>query len=164
VKQTSSRTRARARAGRAAAQLAVFALAVVLALAGCSGGGSRTDAPAEATGKRLSGHRITIQLPSGWDGRIADRGFPLSGAAIVHVATFSLPPGDDDWGSKARKAVGRNDVLLVLSETLPDPNLPAERARIEPGERRTAVDRYFVASARAFLLHATFGSRPPPRS
>jgi hypothetical protein len=166
VKKTSGRARKLRPAGRAAIAPAVVVL--VVALVGCSGGSSGTEAVTEATGSRLSGHGITIKLPPGWDGRIADRGFPLAGAANAHVASFPLPATDDVWGSKARKAVGRDGVLLVLSEGLLDRSFAREMPRIEPGVRLAVVDRrfvkedWFVATGRAFVLDVVFGSRSPP--
>lgn len=142
-------------------------LAAVALLAGCSGGSSQTEVPAEATGKRLSGHGITIELPPSWDGRIADRGFPLSGAAIAHVANFSLPASDDDWATKARRAMGKAEVLLVLSEGLLDRSFAQAMPRIEPGVRLAAVDHrfakeyWFAENGRAFVLDVVFGSRLP---
>lgn len=137
----------------------VVALAVVgAALSGCN--------PVGAPDGELSGHRITVQLPPGWHGRIAERGRLLPGAAIVHIASFPLPPKDDDWATKARQALGTDGVLLVLSEGLRQ-NLPDEEPRIDPGSRLAAVDgrflaeRWFVASDRAFVLQVVFGSRRP---
>ena len=138
-------------------------LAVLAFLAACSGGSPRREAHADATGKRLSARGVRVALPPGWDGRITARRWPLPDAATVSLASFPLASGDDTAASRARKAMGRNDVLLVLSETLPARGAPAEQPRIDPRERRASVDRYVIASGRAFVLRASFGSRPPPR-
>jgi hypothetical protein len=139
-------------------------------VAACSARSSEDEAPPEPIGKRVTGLGIRIDLPRGWEGRISERGWPLPGAVLVHIASFPLPARDDDDASKARKAVGRNDVLLVLSEGLRGTTLPLERPRIEPGHRLASIgpyffiDQYFVASGRVFLLHATFGSKSPPKN
>jgi hypothetical protein len=140
-------------------------------LAACTGVTSGREAPGEVTGKRPTGHGIRLDVPPGWDRRISKRGFPLAGAVIVWIASFPLPASDDEAVSKAEKAIGRNDVLLGLFETMHGMNLPLQRPRIEPGEERgvsigrySVIDHYFVTNGRAFVLHATFGSKPPPKN
>jgi hypothetical protein len=144
-------------------------IVLLFAAVGCSGPSSGGGGPAAATRNRLSGHGLSVRLPHGWDGRIAERGFPLPGATIAYVASFPLPATDDEAASKAQNAVGRNDVLVVLSEMLRDVALPAEKPEIALGTRGASigrdsvVDQYFIANGRAFLLHATFGSKPPAK-
>jgi hypothetical protein len=141
----------------------------VACLVGCSVVNGDSETTGEGSGKMLSAQGISIDVPPGWYGRISARGRPLPGAALLHVASFPLPRGDDDNASKARKAMGRSDVLLVLSEGLREANLPLESPRIEPGERLFSFgphfffDRSFVAAGRLFIFQATFRSRLPPK-
>lgn len=144
-------------------------LIVCLAFAaGCSGSGSSPERPAAPSPTRLTGLGLRIDVPRGWDGRIAERERLLPGAALVHVASFPLPAPDDEAASKAQAAIGGDDVLLTVSEALPGQALPLQTPRIGLHERGvsvgryTVVDRYFVEKGRAFLLHATFGAGPPP--
>ena len=112
--------------------------------------------------KRLTAHGVSIEVPPGWEGRVSRRGGPLPGAAIISVGSFPISAREGGTPLTPPREMQREDVLLVLSETLPNQKLPPERPRIEAVGRRGSVDRYFVASGRAFLLHATFGSRRPP--
>jgi hypothetical protein len=79
----------------------------------------------------LSGQGVTLELPSGWDGRIfrrpqhgeaatADGGPPAppraTTQAVVHVANVPLPQGVGDFGSNAVENLGPGDFLLVLFE------------------------------------------------
>jgi hypothetical protein len=79
----------------------------------------------------LTGQGVTVDLPSGWDGRIfrrpeqgeattADSGTPApSGAttqAVVHLANVALPSTIGDFGGGAVERLGVRDVLVVLFE------------------------------------------------
>jgi hypothetical protein len=82
----------------------------------------------------LNGQGVTVDLPSGWDGRIfrrpqqgesttaetADSGSPApSGAAthaVVHLASVALPSTVGDFGSGAVERLGARDVFVVLFE------------------------------------------------
>ena len=145
-------------------------LLLLLLVVGCRGSGSGGNGATAASAKHLVRHGIGVRLPRGWDGRIRARGFPLPGAAIVEVASFPLPTRDDEATSKAARALGRTDVLVVASETLADANLPPEKPQIAlpmrgaTRARHAAVDEYFIASGRAFALHATFGTTRPARN
>lgn len=137
---------------------------MVLVLAsGCSGLRSGEEGPAERTDNRLSGHGVSVRLPQGWGGRIAERGFPLPGATVVYVASFPLPARDDEAASKTQRAVREDDVLVILSETLHDLSLPSAKPEIALNTRGSSVDQYFSANGRAFALHATFGAKPPAK-
>lgn len=148
------------------AWLAPLVLAAAV-LSGCSAGGTDAEAQGDPAVTRLTGRGIALELPRGWHGRIGARSFPLPGATIVHVATFPLPSRDDDWGSGARKRIGRDDVLLVLSEGLLDESFAEERPRLERGvrlapvEQRFLTEHWFAAGGRGFVLQAVFGSQQP---
>jgi hypothetical protein len=79
----------------------------------------------------LTGQGVTVDLPSGWDGRIfrrpqqgeaaaAEAGAPApSGATthtVVHLASVALPSKIGDFGSGAVERLGARDVLVVLFE------------------------------------------------
>jgi hypothetical protein len=139
-------------------------LVLVLVFAsGCSGLRSGGEGPAERTDNRLDGHGVSVRLPRAWDGRIAERGFPLPGATVVYAASFPLPARDDEPASKAQRAVRRGDVLVILSETLHNLSLPTTKPAIALNTRGVSVDQYFIANARAFALRATFGSKSPAK-
>jgi hypothetical protein len=139
-------------------------LVLVLVFAsGCSGLRSGGEGPAERTDNRLDGHGVSVRLPRAWDGRIAERGFPLPGATVVYAASFPLPARDDEPASKAQRAVRRGDVLVILSETLHNLSLPTTKPAIALNTRGASVDQYFIANGRAFALRATFGSKSPAK-
>jgi hypothetical protein len=89
---------------------------------------------------QLSGHGITTELPSGWEGRISrrvadpSRAVPaaaegLSTAAVAvaeetfpvaHLANFALPANRGDFGSGAVNVMGPDNVLLCLLEYGPE--------------------------------------------
>lgn len=61
---------------------------------------------------------VRVELPAGWSGKIYnDQPTAGSRAAFVHVANFALPPGDDDFGTKATSRMRATSVLIVLLET-----------------------------------------------
>jgi hypothetical protein len=139
--------------------LAAIAIAVVV---GCSAG-SEDKA-------RITADGVSIEVPSGWDGRIASRTWPLAGAVLVQLASFELPDGDDPGGNRARSAMGVDDVFVELGEGLRETDVPVPRGRIGPNERLSAfggyffVDRFFVERGRAFSLHITFRQRRPAKT
>ena len=146
-------------------------LAVVAGLAlgaGCSASSSSPKSPDAPASHRLDGGGVRVDLPRGWHGRSSERERLLPGAALLHIATFPLPARDDQAATKAQAAVRPDDVLLVIAEALPGQDLPLQEPRINQRDLgasgdRFSVDRYFVERGRAFLLHATFGARSPPR-
>src|SRR5207247_10659109 len=115
---------------------------------------------------RLSNYGITVDLPATWEGRIYRRpqGFP-----ILQAATFPLPLEDGDFGSGAVASMGSSDTFAALLEY--DPELaftgifgpsglplplragdasPKALQRLLP--KRTAIQRFFTESGRAFCL------------
>jgi hypothetical protein len=80
----------------------------------------------------LAAHGISVNLPTGWEGRCFRR--PIAGEvaaagvhgepaaplettnAVLHVSTIALPPGVGDFASGAVDRLGNDDVLVVLFE------------------------------------------------
>jgi hypothetical protein len=89
---------------------------------------------------QLSGHGITAELPSGWEGRISRRiadatqavpgaieGLATAAVAVAeetfpvaHLANFALPSDRGDFGSGAVNVMGPDNVLLCLLEYGPE--------------------------------------------
>jgi len=119
---------------------------------------------------KISGYGIALDLPRTWEGRIYQRpeGYP-----IVHAGSFALPPDDADFGSGAIVAMGPTDAFAALLEYDPllaatgifaPPGLPLPLRAADTKPRtlqrlirgRTAVQRFFTQSGRAFCLYAVF--------
>ena len=142
----------------------------------------------------LSGSGITVDVPSGWEGRIyakaaADRPSSVSGAqagpgpgsgsapadnAVLHVASFPLPPGVGDYGGGATEQMTNKDLLVVLMEhgrssvgtalfsakgiprVTADDVSPTCLQRMLEGQG--GVQKFFTVNQRAFCLYVVFGS------
>jgi hypothetical protein len=109
--------------GRIARVIPLAAIAVVV---GCSGDSDEAS--------KITADGVSIEVPPGWDGRIASRTWPLAGAVIVQLASFELPEGDDPDGSRARNAMGVGDVVVELAEGLREADVPYQGA----GSTRTS--------------------------
>ena len=72
---------------------------------------------------RVSGHGISVEVPAGWEARIARRG----GGAVLHAASFPLLSSDGDFGAAATGRMRRGDGFLALVEYV-------DAAMIRPGE------------------------------
>lgn len=86
----------------------------------------------------LIAHGLTVDTPSGWEGRIFRRpqqgdlhsatadapGQPAPTGVltfpVVHVATIPLPANVADYGSDAVTQLGPGDALIVLKEFAPE--------------------------------------------
>lgn len=120
----------------------------------------------------ISGYGISLSLPTAWEGRIYQRpgGYP-----IVHVGSFALPGDDGDFGSGAVMAMGSEDAFAALLEYDPalagtgifaPPGLPLPIRAVDTDPNtlqrlirgRTAVQRFFTQSGRAFCLYVVFPS------
>ena len=136
----------------------------------------------------LEGSGIGVDVPAGWEGRIYTRPpdtrtLQPSGTttprqettgAVLHVASFPLPPDTGDYGGGAVELMSSKDVLVVLFEHgRESANTPLFAATSIP--RITAVDvstmqlqrllegqggvqRFFTVAGRAFCLYVVFGS------
>lgn len=135
----------------------------------------------------LSGSGVDVTVPAGWDGRIAGRrpegdlppGEVAAAAdapttAVVHVASFPLPPDLGDFGSGAVDRMTNRDVFVAIFEygresaTQPlfaTQGVPRFRgADFSPSTLRTmipgqsGVQRFFSVNGRAFCIYAVLGS------
>lgn len=129
----------------------------------------------------LTAFGLTAALPPGWDGEIypaADvADVAASGSArraVLHAATFPLPPGRGDFGSGAVELMRPGDVLVILFEYGPEsataPLFAAEGMPVlDPADfsdrtmpRRLSgllgAQRFFTTAGRAFCLHALIGA------
>ena len=133
----------------------------------------------------LEGESIRVELPSGWEGRIAqrDRGVAPRGAAPydagssaarLHAANFALPPNVADFGGGAVELMGNRDLLLILFEY--DKASAGEALFAHKGVPRVGVDdfnpyglqqvlpgqsgtqKFFRAAGRPFCLYVVLGS------
>ncbi|MEY2455719.1 MAG: hypothetical protein QOK06_813 [Acidimicrobiaceae bacterium] len=135
---------------------------------------------------RLEGESIAVDLPAGWEGRIAarDRGAsphgtaaadPSSGtSARLHAANFALPPDIADFGGGAVELMGNRDLLVMLFEydrasasaplfaakgiprLSPDDFDPYALQQVLPGQG--GAQRFFNVARRAFCLYVVLGS------
>jgi hypothetical protein len=135
---------------------------------------------------RLSGSGIGVDVPSGWEGRIyttpatAGRQPAAAGAqtrsdhAVLHVASFPLPPGTADYGGGAVELMTNTDLLVVLMEhgaqsvgtalfeatgiprlTVDDVSETRLQRLIEG---QGGAQRFFTVNGRTFCLYVVFGS------
>jgi hypothetical protein len=139
---------------------------------------------------QLAGSGIGVDVPTGWEGRIYTRPPDSSGgrsasavspqgltettAAVLHVASFPLPPETGDFGGGAVELMANQDLLVVLFEhgrqsantplfaASSMPRLaasdvsPSQMQRALPGQG--GVQRFFTVAGRAFCLYVVFGS------
>jgi hypothetical protein len=117
---------------------------------------------------------LTVQLPTGWSGRIYNEQPGGSApAGYVQAANFRLPANDDDVGTAAAATMKPHDVLIILLESLGDGGLDFNplgsplvitRADFGPATEGVPSDhalaRTFVSAAgRRFVVSVQFGSR-----
>jgi hypothetical protein len=136
---------------------------------------------------RLSGSGIDVDVPDGWEGRIYTRqpdpnpgGFaassirPETTEAVLHVASFPLPPETGDYGGGAVETMSNADLLVILFEhgrasaNLPlfaptsIPRITADDVSASTLQRliegQGGVQRFFTIAGRAFCLYVVFGS------
>lgn len=70
----------------------------------------------------LSGRGVSIDLPTGWEGRIAAGATlpaPL-GLAVVHLGNFALPADHSGFGSVCTGQVGSGRTFIAMVEYGPD--------------------------------------------
>jgi hypothetical protein len=123
---------------------------------------------------RISGYGITVDLPATWEGRIYKR---AEGLPILHAGTFALPADDGDFGSGAVASMGASDAFAALLEYDPtlaytgifaSDGLPLPIRGIDASPKalqrlirgRTAVQRFFTQSGRAFCLYVVLPAGP----
>lgn len=117
---------------------------------------------------------VSLELPTGWSGRVYNEQPVASApAAYVQAGSFQLPTNDDDVGTAAAAAMKPNDVFIVLLESLGDGGFDYTPLVGTPVITRTdfgpltagippdhALARIFFSTAgRRFVISAQFGSR-----
>ena len=133
---------------------------------------------------QLSGSGIGVDVPSGWEGRIYSKPATAgprpaaaqsrSDQAVLHVASFPLPPGTGDYGGGAVELMTNTDLLVVLMEhgaqsvgtalfeatgiprlTVDDVSTTRLQRLIEG---QGGAQRFFTVNGRTFCLYVVFGS------
>lgn len=126
----------------------------------------------------LRGAGITVELPLGWDGGIAEGAVLDDGAvrqSVTHLASFPLPEQRGDYGGGAVGLMGWTDILIVLLEF--DPNSRSQALFSLRGMPRTlrasdfgrdnlqrriegqgGCQVFFQEAGRAFCLYVVLGS------
>jgi hypothetical protein len=131
----------------------------------------------------LSGSGISVEVPAGWEGRIYakhERGPRPTGTleqspnAVLHVASFPLPPGTGDYGGGAVEQMTNTDLLVILLEhgrqsagsplfaaagvpriTIDDVSTTCLQRLIDG---QGGAQKFFRVDERAFCLYVVFGS------
>ena len=121
---------------------------------------------------------ITVELPTGWDGGIAEHAVLDDGAvrrSVTHLANFPLPEHRGDYGGGAVSHMGWTDVLVVLLEFEPASTTEAlfahkglprtlrgsdfSRATLQRLiEGQSGSQTFFQEAGRAFCLYVVLGS------
>lgn len=121
---------------------------------------------------------ISVDLPPGWDGGIAEPAILEDGAvrrSVTHLSSFPLPEQRGDYGGGAVQRMGWDDVLIVLLEF--DPSSTAQPLFGMRGLPRTlrpsdfgrdtlqrriegqgGAQLFFQEAGRAFCLYVVVGS------
>jgi hypothetical protein len=118
----------------------------------------------------LRGSGIVVDVPAGWEGRI----YSKNDNAVVHVASFPLPPGTGDYGGGAVEQMSNKDLLVILMEhgqasvgtalfeatgiprlTVDDVSTTCLQRLIQG---QGGAQRFFTVNGRAFCLYVVFGS------
>jgi hypothetical protein len=127
---------------------------------------------------RVSGSRITVELPVGWEGDIGPRQHLTDGAErlpVAHFANLPLRGRRGDFGAGVVEQMTAGDALVVLFEYepeaaqtelfkaagLPGPLTPADFDRDNmqrPLPGQSGVQRFFHVGNRAFCLYVAVGS------
>jgi hypothetical protein len=119
---------------------------------------------------RLSGSGIGVEVPSGWEGRIYAKG----PNAVLHLASFALPPNVGDYGGGATELMTNTDLFVIAMEHGDaSANTPLFAARGIPRltiddvsttrlqrmlEGQGGAQKFFTVAGRAFCLYVVFGS------
>lgn len=121
---------------------------------------------------------ISVDLPPGWDGGIAEQAVLDDGAvrqSVTHLASFPLPEQRGDYGGGAVDLMGWTDILIVLLEFDPDSTtqplfamkgLPRtlrpsdfDRATLQRQiDGHGGCQLFFQEAGRAFCLYVVLGS------
>ncbi len=129
----------------------------------------RQQRPAE--GRTLRADGISVDLPTGWTGRIL---LGAAGRAVLHAASFPLPSNDDDSGELAKESMGREiyfnvrdlgpgdspvefPITFSASDFGPPPPGPGSMCC-----RITQVGREVSVSGELYRITAISGGQDPP--
>lgn len=140
---------------------------------------------------RLSGSGLEVDVPEGWEGRISSRYSattprpPLHAAdagaggdrptnAVLHLASFAMPPGAGDYGSGAVEQMTNLDLLVIVMEhghhsattalfaSSGIPRLQVDDVSTTCLQRliegQGGAQKFFNVAGRAFCLYVVFGS------
>lgn len=137
---------------------------------------------------QLEAEGLALQVPSGWEGRIAGRPVPVDPTspaasaaaeagqrtAVLHAASFPLPAGVGDFGGGAVDVMRASDVFVALFEYGPESIGTAmfaaqgvPRLRIDDPhpmvlrkliDGQSGIQRFFTAAGRPFCLYVVLGS------
>lgn len=120
---------------------------------------------------RTSGHGLSIEVPLGWEARIARR---EGSAPFLHVASFALRHDSGEFGATSTQRMGADAAFAALVEYRIDDQVKAGtglfapsgwRPRLRPGEFGRAqlqvvrpghfgTQRFFTHAGRPFCLYA----------
>ena len=120
---------------------------------------------------RTSGHGLSIEVPRGWEARIARRD---GSAPYLHVANFALRPDSGEFGATLTARMGADAVFAALvqyridDQVRPGAGLFADtgwRPRLRAGDFHRAqlqvtrpghlgTQRFFTQADRPFCLYA----------
>jgi len=127
---------------------------------------------------RVEAHGLRADTPIGWEVRIT-RHLPREpedvSKPVLHAATFPLPEGRGDFGSRAVEIMGPNDVFISLLEygdeavnsalfsegTLPryiDPDRFGTNRLQRWIPNQAGYQDFFTENGRAFCLYIVIGS------
>lgn len=121
---------------------------------------------------------ISVDVPAGWDGGIAEEAVLDDGAvrqSVTHLASFPLPEQRGDYGGGAVNLMGWTDILIVLLEFDPDSTsqplfaMKGLPRTLRPSDfGRATLQRqidgqggcqfFFQEAGRAFCLYVVLGS------
>lgn len=121
---------------------------------------------------------ISVELPAGWDGGIAEAAVLDDGAvrrSVTHLASFPLPERRGDYGGGAVESMAWTDVLVVLLEFDPGSTtrslftrhgIPRSLRASDFGrdnlqrriEGQGGCQVFFQVAGRAFCLYVVLGS------
>lgn len=129
---------------------------------------------------RLSRNGISVEVPAGWEGDIADGGFRLMAdgsrePTVLQLSSFPMPPERGSFGAGAVESMRSGDIFMTLFEHgpesvgtalfanqgLPGPLLAGDFARESlqfgiPGQ--SGLQYFFTHNGRAFCLYIVLGS------
>ncbi len=128
----------------------------------------------------LSAHGISVELPTGWSGRIFSR---AGSVATLHAASFALALDDGEFGDRTTSSMPPGASFLALTEYLPGAGLRAGSGlfaatriprRLDPASFGAAklahrrpghvgMQHFFSASGRALCLYVVIAGQRSER-